>query len=641
MPQEIKKDRVKIDAPIENIIELVRGAFEGPETHTPESLADFTRSTNFVEPRPMEISRELPITQPSTSLPTTLPAQSIEAPEDMRAMGSNIGPQKPSPIENLKAMLDNPPLMADNKPSGLRRFGAALAGGLTGFAGGPKVGMETASSILNQPYKEEYQDWLTKTGALEKGANIDINQLRAERSGYAGLASLIRANQAGDVDLQGRIAGAKEGAKTTTDQKDYQFYLKHTDDEEPASFEDFIKDKKAGVERNTSVHLSVKDAREQQIPLIDRDKKSIDTSKLPDNMEYRMMLGGPNGTYWIPDTQTTRTVTMGNVRSVVPSLTPTAPIVSGAARTPTETSREVRGTKVNDKTGELEPSFERQFTISNPQTTGSTTSTGSAMPTVLPPGGQQTAQSQISQQRGNVRPAETYPQTEIQRQDKYIIPSSAAMAQIIGDPKQGFEGLDSFAHLADDKEAMNRVGTYVRLLLDNMTDAGGGEEIGASLGALGAQLSTGGLWSWFKNNTGITQRIAASQVNAINSAAAQLTPEEDRFVSRLIAAAGDVVGFRSVLGGGAYKWSVDRLKSELPIPGYGIKAGEGGSKSYFNRLAAILTSVGNGLRAAGVPDSRLPFKKDFLMEKAKEFTEKGIKGTTDKPKRNITFERVQ
>lgn len=611
------------------------------EVH-PDDIVSLVKNAMGVED-PDYVNQNPPIT--SINLPN-----STQLPKETTNNETNLD------FSNLRTALSNPPLKSDYHPSKLRRIGATVAGGLTGFSGGPKAGIETAEGILESPYKEKYQDWLTKTGALEKGATLDINKIRADQSGYAGMASLIRAQQSGDIDLQGKLAGAKEGAKQTPDQKNYQNYVNLLPDEEtPMPFQDFLKLKGSGTLRNTSIHTSVKDAREQGLQLKDENGNIIDTTKLPDNMEYRAIIGGPHGMYYVPDTQATKVTTMGNIRSVVPSLTPTSPIISGEARTSTETSREIRGTEIDPETGEAKPVFEKQFSVSTPQTTGTILQNQipNKMPVVNAPGqSNQPIQSQIQQPQINnnqpqtrnstIRPAGSYSQTEIQRQDKYIIPSSAAMSQVIGDPKQGFKGLDSFAHIADDKEAMDRVGGYIRLLLDNITSAGGGgEEVGAQIGPMGAQATTGGLLTLLKNKSGLTQYMTNAQIAVINKAAAKLTPEEDEFAARLIAAAGDVVGFRSVIGGGAYKWSVDRLKAELPIPGYGIKAGEGGSKSFYNRLASVLTSVSKGLEAAGVPDARLPYSKTVLAEKAAEFSKLGQGKAEAKRQRNISIEEVK
>lgn len=182
MPQEIKKDRVKIDAPLDNIIDLVKGAFEGPGTNQPVET-----------PAPK-------------SLPSGIPAPSpIETAQTLQA---NAAPEQDT-MGRLKDLLEKPPLLSENKPSGLRRFGAAVAGGLAGAAGGPEVGVKTAKGILEQPYAEQYQDWLTRSGALEKQAGLEIEGQKADASSLNATAAIRRASGANDPTLQGNIEESK------------------------------------------------------------------------------------------------------------------------------------------------------------------------------------------------------------------------------------------------------------------------------------------------------------------------------------------------------------------------------------------------------------------------------------------------
>lgn len=181
MAQE-KKDKVKIEAPLDNIVELVKGAFDG-------------------SPSPAE-------TDAAVQLPKNLPASQLETVNSNPPVGNDTQAQ-------LRAALSAPPLQSEHKPSGMRRFGGAIAGGLVGAGFGPEEGMKVSQGIVDKPYRESYQDWATKTGALEKQASLDIEQKKADTSGLSAYGSYLRSIGAIDPEVQGAIEGAKTGARET------------------------------------------------------------------------------------------------------------------------------------------------------------------------------------------------------------------------------------------------------------------------------------------------------------------------------------------------------------------------------------------------------------------------------------------
>jgi len=182
MPRQEPKDRVKIDAPLDNIIELVKGAFEPVQTTEQEMPRTLPESYGEEQPTGRDW-RHLPESNPQSTM-------------------NRLG-------EVLSAL----PLRGDYKPSKMRRFGAAVVGGLTGAAGGPETGMKVASSILEAPYREQYQDWLTKSGALEKQANLEIEREKAETGGLSGYAAYINALRQSDPELLADIEGGRVRAR--------------------------------------------------------------------------------------------------------------------------------------------------------------------------------------------------------------------------------------------------------------------------------------------------------------------------------------------------------------------------------------------------------------------------------------------
>lgn len=176
--QQQKDKKIKIEAPLDDTVELIRSAF-----------GDSLPSTQLEEYPIRPGANVEPVTNdPLKNLPTVS--------EDV--------------VTNLKNNLMNPPTLEQHKPTKLRRVGAAIAGGLVGATQGADAGFKTSSTIAQKPYQEAYQDWLTRTGALEKQANLELNINKAQTGGLSELASYLRAQMSGDPVLQGEIARARE-----------------------------------------------------------------------------------------------------------------------------------------------------------------------------------------------------------------------------------------------------------------------------------------------------------------------------------------------------------------------------------------------------------------------------------------------
>lgn len=189
------KNKVKIEAPIDDIVELVRDSFEPVESikepiHQVDTIPSVVQR-NYGEELPLGSAR----IEPNLSVP------------------KNIVPEEESIYDRLSTLFSNPPTREENQPSKLRRIGGAIFGGMTGAAFGPEKGVETATGIVDKPYREAYEDWAVRTGALQKQAEIELARSKAETGGLSDIASYIRAVSASDPDLQGEIEGRKTAAR--------------------------------------------------------------------------------------------------------------------------------------------------------------------------------------------------------------------------------------------------------------------------------------------------------------------------------------------------------------------------------------------------------------------------------------------
>lgn len=203
------KPKVKIEAPLEDLADLIQGAILGND--------------ETVEVQDQQ--EQLPLIQ--ASIPETLP-QNFTLEDSAGYTPTNVPMQaskEQSIFDRLKSTLDNPPLQSDYKPSKLRRIGGAIAGGLTGAAFGPEAGYKTSSDIVSAPYRESYQDWITKTGALEKGVNIDLKraelalaQRKASSEDFDDYLNYQKYLSENDPEFQAQLAGGKAGAVAEAEQ---------------------------------------------------------------------------------------------------------------------------------------------------------------------------------------------------------------------------------------------------------------------------------------------------------------------------------------------------------------------------------------------------------------------------------------
>src|SRR5206468_7861210 len=92
---------------------------------------------------------------------------------------------------------------------------------------------------------------------------------------------------------------------------------------------------------------------------------------------------------------------------------------------------------------------------------------------------------------------------------------------------------------------------------------------------------------------------------------------EKRWLARMFAAYGTVVGFRRFTSGGAYQFSTQAMEREIPIPG---ATGVNDSKSYYNKLSQLMEEPA---AAMGKMFSVSPQEKDFYNKAAIRLAIKG------------------
>src|SRR6185369_892795 len=180
-----------------------------------------------------------------------------------------------------------------------------------------------------------------------------------------------------------------------------------------------------------------------------------------------------------------------------------------------------------------------------------------------------------------------------------------ASHQLWGDPDNPtFRPLSSYANLADDTGAKQRLGQALRMVLDAGGDSGA-EHLGASAGPV--SFSAGNLGTTLSYKLGIPQAAADEKAKALRTIFEQMKPEEVDYFNALMNAIPTVTGFRKLTSGGAFRWSQQGLERELPMIGL---SGVTSSATFKKKMQALgdepLTAIKNLERTnPGVVDPRL------------------------------------
>lgn len=305
------------------------------------------------------------------------------------------------------------------------------------------------------------------------------------------------------------------------------------------------------------------------------------------------------GTHWIVGNQKSKYVTVGNVVHELPVLGQAADLTAGGPGS-------VLGPKAVGSS-----SFRQQVMI-DPRTNAPTIQTlgagrqpaapgmtggGGASPRLSAPpsapagGGSAPAQpARIPPPRSAAPPAQPVPPKPVampvsmyNAQVKRATPVRAAAVQIVGDPASPeFVPLESYALLADDAGARERIGKAWRIIADELAKS----EAGTS----GGLFLSPNTWQAIHNVVGLTSAIAGSQTGVTERALADLKPEERDLLDREIAAYGSIIGLRSITGGSAAQFSAKSIERELPILGVNTAS----SRQFYNKLASIFHEIKSG-----------------------------------------------
>lgn len=341
---------------------------------------------------------------------------------------------------------------------------------------------------------------------------------------------------------------------------------------------------------------------------LDRQDHPIDIKSMQPNEGLVAISGGPSGaTRYVRVDQPPLVTSMGNVTNVSPKYDPTNPLAQGVQNPP----------KINtDETVMQNPQGE---TVMQPKYSTSQTQTD---PITKPPiGGNKPLNPPglVGQDQPRTLPGGVMPPNAANQQRQFSVPVKTAAVNLFGDPTNAsFKGLASFAHLADDPQSRARVGTVMRMVLQDMAAAGGaGGEFGISAANISA--NTGGFIGYLRNILGGSKAISAAQAQAVEQAVQSLTPEENEFVTRLFAAYGSISGMRTITRGGAYRFSMEALERELPIPGIGNVQSAAG---FYQKLASLGEEVSSAIEGSGINREFLP-QAEYWRQKTDEFTKMG------------------
>lgn len=208
-----QQDSITVKAPYKRFHKLIFGDDPDEQFETDPSITGSSQSPQSqVEPIRSNVSKYNTF---NDSVP--IPETGLVAPSNP---GINTGEAPESDFDTLKGLLRNPPSKDEYEPSKTRKIAGGIAGGLTGAAYGPEVGAKVSSSIVDKPYTEAYQDWATRTGALDKSNTLDLNRQEYNIKGQQAEAGSLNAYSqamarlnASDPKVQGDITRSRTQAE--------------------------------------------------------------------------------------------------------------------------------------------------------------------------------------------------------------------------------------------------------------------------------------------------------------------------------------------------------------------------------------------------------------------------------------------
>lgn len=178
---------------------------------------------------------------------------------------------------------------------------------------------------------------------------------------------------------------------------------------------------------------------------------------------------------------------------------------------------------------------------------------------------------------------------------QYSVPITESVVQMFGDPKQpDLKSLMSYAKIADDPAAANRVGTAIRMTLGAFGDSIGEASVGGGAGPI--HLSSGGFGDWLQNKLGIPGAVAQQQAQQIQDVMQKMTPEEREAYDATMAEMSVMAGLRSISKSSAAVSSIKLIENE--IPKLGINTAD--SRQFVDQLQKVARSINNAVTTPGM-----------------------------------------
>jgi hypothetical protein len=111
-------------------------------------------------------------------------------------------------LTRLKSAYEERPERGDYGPSKGRRVAAGAVGGLTGLTEGPQAGISAARGVIDRPYQDAYQDWVSRTGALERQTGLELQGQDIANRGFADILEYQESLDQYDPVIQGTLVKA-------------------------------------------------------------------------------------------------------------------------------------------------------------------------------------------------------------------------------------------------------------------------------------------------------------------------------------------------------------------------------------------------------------------------------------------------
>jgi hypothetical protein len=208
-------------------------------------------------------------------------------------------------------------------------------------------------------------------------------------------------------------------------------------------------------------------------------------------------------------------------------------------------------------------------------------------------------------------------------------PVAAAVTEIFGDPRQpDLHPLQSYAKLADNPKAQERIGKAIQLTLNGFGDGIKEAAIGAGVGPV--HVSAGGWGTWLDNKLGGPQAAAGAQAETLRKIIGEMTPEEKDAYDSTMATMSTMAGLRSISRQSAAMGSLQLIERELPKIGLNAT----NSRQFYDQLQRTAGAISTFANTPGlfprVKQGGQVIRTGFTPEMQKRITE--LTGEMEKKK---------